>query len=126
MADFKTALDALASGAITHEALGKQLSKLLKENPQFANRLLSQLDEANNQGKLNNKAYADLKRQINDFRREHAAETEAAPSADPDSTEFAPDRSADAPAANVGSEDSTQINENLTVGPVDSTEIKAK
>jgi serine/threonine protein kinase len=119
MADFKTALDALASGKLSLEALAGQLAKLLKENPKFATRLLSQLDEAHKNGRLDNKAYTELKRQINDFRRTHATETESVPLADPDSTEFARDTSA-------GSEDSTQINRNVVAASEDSTEIKAK
>jgi len=120
MADFKTALDALASGKITLDALGKQLAKLLKDNPRFATRLLTQLDDANNNGRLDNKSYTELKRQINDFRRSNARETESDAPADPDSTEFA--RTDDIKS----SEESTQIKKNVLPDSEESTAIKAK
>lgn len=121
MADFNTALEALANGKITLEALGKQLAKLLTENPKFATRLLSQLDAARDKGRLDDKPYTELKRQINEFRRTHAKETESAVPADPDSTEFARDNT---DTSAVDSEESTQINNNVLPDSEESTEIK--
>ena len=50
MADFKTTLEALAKGDLKIESLSKQLDGLLKKSPQFANKLLLQLDEATYSG----------------------------------------------------------------------------
>src|SRR3989338_7170872 len=88
MADFKTALEALATGKITVDALSKQLEKLLQATPGYALSMLQQLDECHEQKKLDDKAYATLKRQINQYRRTHAAETEGT-AAGGDSTVFA-------------------------------------
>ncbi|MBF8268945.1 MAG: hypothetical protein HW386_654 [Gammaproteobacteria bacterium] len=90
MADFKTALEALASGKITIDALSKQLEKLLQTTPGYALGMLQQLDECHEQKKLDDKAYASLKRQINQYRRTHATETEGG-AAGSDSTVFAQD-----------------------------------
>ena len=76
MADFKTALEALASGQLELDSLSNQLSSLLNDNPRYANKLLAQLEHINDQGSLENHAYTELKRQINEFRRAHASETE--------------------------------------------------
>ena len=90
MADFKTALQALSNGKIGLEALTGQLEKLLQQNPRFAIRILEQLDDAYASELIGDQDYAALKRQINEFRRRHAAETEAeAPAGD--STVFAQD-----------------------------------
>ena len=86
MADFKTALDALAKGDLALESLTKQLDKLLEQAPQYANRILDQLDEAHDQNKLNDQQYASLKRQINQFRRIHAEQTESGEGGGGDST----------------------------------------
>ena len=77
MADFKTALETLAKGEIKLESLSKQMDSLLKKSPKFANKMLLQLDEVYEQKKLDDKQYAHLKCQINQFRRSHATETEA-------------------------------------------------
>ena len=91
MADFKSALEALAKGKLDIDVLSKQLDKLLQAQPKFANRMLIQLDESYEQKNIDDKAYANLKRQINQFRRTHAAETEDASEAGGDSTQFAQD-----------------------------------
>ena len=118
MADFKTALEALANGKLDINVLSKQLDKLLKENPKYANAMLQQLDAANEQKKIDDKAYASLKRQINQYRRAHAGETEDGVKADSDSTvfdrqdNFAAAASSSKPAGNAApraSGDSTQI-----------------
>lgn len=88
MADFRTALEALANEKISIDALGMQLEKLLQENPSYAIRMLEQLDEVHDQKKIDDKDYATLKRQINQYRRTHAAETEGE-EAGADSTVFA-------------------------------------
>ncbi len=77
MADFKTALEALAKGELKLESLSKQLDILLAKSPKFANKILAQLDEVFAQKKLDDKQYAELKRQVNEFRRAHASETES-------------------------------------------------
>ena len=89
MADFKTALEALAAGKMDAEALGKQLSALLDKTPQYANRMISQLDEAHDKKALSNQDYAKLKSQINQYRRAHASDTETGEDADAESTVFA-------------------------------------
>ncbi len=118
MADFKVAIEALANGKLEISALSKQLSKLLLDNPKFATRFLEQLDEANEQGKIDNTVYTELKRQINDFRRSHAKETETGVEVSPEATVFDNSKVGDA----VGSEDSTEINQRSeAVGSEDST-----
>ena len=92
MADFKTALEALAKGELKLESLSKQLDILLKKSPQFANKMLVHLDEIYEKKNLDDKAYAHLKRQINEFRRTHASETEGGVEAGgADSTVFSQD-----------------------------------
>jgi serine/threonine protein kinase len=92
LADFKTALEALAKGEVKLESLSKQLDMLLNKSPQFANKMLEQLDEIYAQKKLDDKQYAQLKRQINEFRRTHASETEGGPATgNADSTVFSQD-----------------------------------
>jgi serine/threonine protein kinase len=91
LADFKTALEALAKGEIKLESLSKQLDILLNKSPKFANKMLAQLDEIHGQKKLDDKQYAELKRQINEFRRAHASETESGESGSADSTVFSQD-----------------------------------
>lgn len=115
MADFKTALEALAKGELKLETLSKQLDKLLGKSPKLANKMLVQLDEIYEQKKLDDKQYAELKRQINEFRRTHATETEGGPaSGGVDSTVFASDsvveKTDSAPASdNQASPDSTVV-----------------
>ncbi len=92
MADFKTALEALAKGEIKLESLSKQLDILLDQSPQFANKMLAQLDEIHEQKKLDDKQYAQLKGQINKFRRSHSSETESdAKTGSADATVFSQD-----------------------------------
>ena len=88
MADFRTALDALANGKISIDALGVQMEKLLQANPAYALGMLQQLDECHERNKIDDQAYTTLKRQINQYRRTHAAETEGE-DAGPEATVFA-------------------------------------
>ena len=76
MADFKTALEALAKGDLDLEAFAKQLAKLLDQTPQHATRMLTQLDEMHGQKKINDQIFARLKGQINQYRRTHTDATE--------------------------------------------------
>lgn len=92
MADFKTALEALAKGELKLETLSKQMDVLLSKTPKFANNMLVQLDEIYEKKSLDDKQYAQLKRQINEFRRTHSTETESGPAAGgADSTVFSSD-----------------------------------
>ncbi len=92
MADFKTALEALAKGEVKLATLSKQLDVLLNKSPKFATRMLAQLDEIHEHKKLDDQSYAHLKRQINEFRRSHASETESeGASGSAESTVFAKD-----------------------------------
>lgn len=95
MADFKTALEALGEGKLDTNVLSKQIDKLLQSNPKFATKMLAQLDEVHGAGKIDDAAYAAVKGQINQFRRDNAAATEGG-EAGGDSTVFAQE---DAPAA---------------------------
>ncbi len=76
MANFETALKALAKGEIEFGALSNQIDDILKKSPQFANRMLIQLDAIYKKKKLDKKQYSDLRRQINQFRRGPFSETE--------------------------------------------------
>lgn len=115
MADFKTALEALAKGELKLETLSKQLDILLGKTPKFANNMLVQLDEIYEKKQLDDKQYAHLKRQINEFRRTHASETEGGPATGgADSTVFASDsvveNKADTPPENKqAASDSTVV-----------------
>ncbi len=104
MADFKTALEALAKGELKLESLSSQLDGLLKKAPQFANKMLMELDEFHQQKKLDDKAYAHLKRQINEFRRTHAKQTETSAPANADATVFAQDSVAESAPEDEGME----------------------
>jgi len=110
VADFKTALEALAKGDLNIEALASQLTKLLDKTPQFANRMLSQLDEMYDQKSINDQDYAKLKSQINQYRRAHATETESDSEVSADSTVFAQD-------------DNVQDNVAPTPGAIDATKV---
>jgi len=88
VADFKTTLDALAKGELDVEILVKQLTKLLETSPQYATRMLAQLDEFYAAQKIGDQAYARLRGQINQYRRVHAAKTEGGESGGKDSTVF--------------------------------------
>lgn len=110
MADFKTALEALAKGEVKLESLSKQLDMLLNKSPQFANKMLVQLDEIYEQKKLDDKQYAELKRQINQFRRTHAAQTEGGSEAGgADSTVFSQDSVIENSSNDESSGDSTRV-----------------
>tara|TARA_R110002072_G_scaffold14582_9_gene60257 strand:- start:69371 stop:73708 length:4338 start_codon:yes stop_codon:yes gene_type:complete len=92
LADFKTALEALAKGELKLETLSKQMDILLSKTPKFAKNMLVQLDEIHEKKNLDDKQYAQLKRQINEFRRTHSTETESGPAAGgADSTVFSSD-----------------------------------
>jgi serine/threonine protein kinase len=88
MADFRTALEALGEGKITVEALSGQLDKLLSQAPHHATRLLAHLDDALDRKRIDNRAYTELKRQINHYRRTHAEQTEEGGGAGEESTVF--------------------------------------
>ena len=105
MADFKTALEALAKGDLDIEVLSKQLTKLLEQSPQYATRMLSHLDEMYGNKKIDDKAYARLKGQINQYRRAHAEKTEGGESG-ADSTVFAQE---DANEAQQGTFEKTRV-----------------
>lgn len=115
MADFKTALETLAKGEIELETLSRQLDILLDKSPQFANKMLAQLDEIYGQKKLDDQQYTQLKRQINQFRRGHASRTETGDNGSADSTVFSQDSireaaaDAQAPAAQTPTSDSTVV-----------------
>ncbi len=111
MADFKTALEALAKGDLDIEVLASQLTSLLDKNPQYANRMLSQLDEMYDQKSINDQDYAKLKSQINQYRRAHAAETEA------DSAETSADSTV------FAQEDNVQDNVAPPPGVIDATQV---
>jgi len=104
LADFKTALEALAKGELKLESLSRQLDVLLDKSPKFANKILAQLDEVYAQKKLDDRQYAQLKRQINEFRRSHASETEnGSESGGTDSTVFSQDSSVENKSSDSGS-----------------------
>ena len=110
MADFKTALEALAKGDLDIEVLSSQLTSLLDKTPQYANRMLSQIDEMYDQKSINDQDYAKLKSQINQYRRAHASETETGSEASADSTVFAQeDNIQDKVAPTPGVHDATQV-----------------
>ena len=117
MADFKTALEALAKGSINLDAISKQLEKLLQQSPQFATKMLATLDEIYQQKKIDDASYAQLKRQINQYRRTHAEQTEGGDGAGGESTVFAQDSAT--PVNNNQSDENeeevTQVNEKTRV-----------
>lgn len=108
MADFKTTLDALAKDEIQLDSLSNQIDSLLAKNPKFATKMLTQLDESFEEKKLDDQQYAQLKRQINEFRRTHASETEDDSATDSDATVF----SEDSIVETDDDEDATAINQN--------------
>ena len=107
MADFKTALEALAKGNVDVEVIAKQLTTLLNKTPQYANRMLSQLDEMYDQKAINDQDYAKLKSQINQYRRAHASKTETGSDVSGDATEFAKKDSVAATSSTV--DEATQV-----------------
>lgn len=90
MADFRTALQALQGGDMSLDDISRQLDALLNRSPRFAHRVLGQLEEAYTANEVDTAHYTYLKRQINEFRRTHASETEDGTVA-PDATVFARD-----------------------------------
>ena len=129
MADFKTALEALGSGKLSAKALAKQIDKLLQANPKFATKMLSQIDEARDQGNITDTDYTAIKTQINQFRRDNATATEGG-AQQGDSTGFAQDASAanvddDKTVANTpADEDKTVANSPEDSGSEDSTVVQ--
>jgi serine/threonine protein kinase len=110
VADFKTALEALAKGNLDVEVLAKQLTSLLDKTPQYANRMLSHLDEMHDQKGISDQDYARLKRQINQYRRTHTAETETGSDVADESTVFAQeDNVQDNVAAASNADEATQV-----------------
>ncbi len=103
MADFNTALEALGQGKVSLEALCSQLDNLLNQNPAHATQLLAHLDKAHENKVIDDKAYAELKRRINQFRRAHAPQTESGAGTAGDSTVFARDDDFADPGAGAGS-----------------------
>ncbi|MBM2830088.1 MAG: hypothetical protein HW411_878 [Gammaproteobacteria bacterium] len=89
MANFKTALEALAKGKLDIDVFSKQLSTLLDQSPGYATKMLSELDAIYGQKKISDQIYARLKRQINEYRRAHATRTEGDGGGGKDSTVFA-------------------------------------
>ncbi|HKK16046.1 MAG TPA: protein kinase [Gammaproteobacteria bacterium] len=110
MADFKTALESLARGELDVELLTKQLSKLLEQSPQYATKMLAHLDEAHDQKTIDDAVYTRLKKQINQYRRAHAAQTEG-DNAGAESTVFAQDDNA---ADQQSPDQKTQVMEEKT------------
>ncbi len=66
MADFKTALKALGTGKLKLDVLSEQIDKLLNADIRYAEGMLSQLDEVQVAGGIEESCYLELKRQIND------------------------------------------------------------
>lgn len=89
MADFNTALEALGQGKVSLEALSAQVDNLLAKNPAHASQLLAHLDNAHANKTIDDQAYAELKRKINEFRRANAPQTETGEGDAGDSTVFA-------------------------------------
>lgn len=116
MANFKTALEALSKGSIDINSLTGQLVALLDKTPDQANHILAQLDEIYQQKLISNEHYAHLKRQINQYRREHSAETETGEDIE-NATVFAPH---DSP---TGSNDTTAVNSDSVIGDADTTQV---
>ncbi len=111
MADFKTALEALAKGNTDADSLAEQLVSILDEAPQYANHMLAQLDEIYEQKSISGQDYAKLRSQINRYRRAHASETETGSGkASVDSTVFAQeDNIQDNVAPTPSAEEAAQI-----------------
>lgn len=115
MADFKSALEALSNGKINLDALSAKLDKMLVQNPKFAINILEQLDHGYASELIDDQEYAVLKRQINQYRRKHAAKTESGAPAGRESTVFALDdppsdaSSADVAMAAAGAEGEADI-----------------
>lgn len=129
MADFKTALEALGEGKLSAGVLAKQIEKLLETNPKFAVKMLAQLDEVHAQNKIDDKVFASVKSQINDFRRNNAGATEGGAGATDEATVFAQDgvddddedKTMQSPAAAADDEDKTMQSPAAAVG--DATQV---
>ena len=131
MADFKTALEALGEGKLSADVLSKQIENLLQANPKFATKMLTQLDEAREQSKIEGDTYTSVKSQINQFRRGNAGATETGENASGDSTVFAQGEGAvaddktvktESPAAADLAGESTQVLTEEEKGPSTSTD----
>ncbi len=107
MANFKAALDALVKGKIKIDNLSAQLEQLLQQSPKVANKLLAQIDGYYERRAIDKQQYVLLKRQINQFRRTHAAATEAEGG---EGTVFARE-DGPKPAATNEDDAATQVNE---------------
>ena len=75
MADFKTAIEAIAKGKLKFESLSKQIDILLSKTPHFAYKMLVQLDESYENKDINDKQYSQLKKQLNKFGISQTSET---------------------------------------------------
>ena len=75
MADFKTAIEAIAKGKLKFESLSKQIDILLSKTPHFAYKMLVQLDESYENKDIDDKQYSQLKKQLNKFGISQTSET---------------------------------------------------
>lgn len=121
MANFNTALEALAKGDLHINDLTSQIAEILQQTPEHANAILADLESFQASTPLSNSQYVSLKRQINQFRRVNASETETGDT-DDEATVFDLQQAAEefnqADATEIDlandDEDVTAINENLT------------
>jgi serine/threonine protein kinase len=67
LADFKTALQALARGELKREVLIKNLEKLLAKSPRTAEKILQQLREAYGSDMIDAQTYASLKKRVQEL-----------------------------------------------------------
>ena len=72
MADFKTALVALARGEVAYETFIDNIAKLLASRPQAAFQVINQLREAYGEDVIDAAMYARLKRSVTDITTRHA------------------------------------------------------
>jgi serine/threonine protein kinase/formylglycine-generating enzyme required for sulfatase activity len=126
VADFKTALEALSNGKINLDALSGQLDNLLKQNPTFAVHFLEQLDDGYASELVDDQDYATLKRQINQYRRQHAAETESGAPAGREATIFAQDDLPSQPSAPPSGGETVAAAQGETAAEMLSEKEKAK
>jgi len=75
LADFKTAIEAIAKGKLKFESLSKQIDILLSKTPHFAYKMLVQLDESYENKDIDDKQYSQLKKQLNKFGISQTSET---------------------------------------------------
>lgn len=131
MANFNTALEALVKGDLHIDDLTSQIAEILQQTPDHANAILAELESFQATTPLSNSHYVSLKRQINQFRRVNASETETG-DADDEATVFDLQQAAEefnqSDATEIDSvddaEDVTAINENAADD--DATEINEK